>query len=504
MFEDDLDLMYNASIEKKLDEVIQLYDICYSMLLIYDQKGNVVRWNDMAQKMLNYDDVLKQTNMASLLPSIYRIDEGTMVTDETSRNAIIKTMLNRRNLPCLPVTVKMASVDIDGVFFGVCAILDLTEWIGNKKESEFNKVELSNPLVDQLIRKTEILAKISHELKVPVNGIYGLTEELEEEIKGEEYQDSFRLMKECCVNMKKMIDRILEYETLSNGVVILYEEEVDLHRLLANVIALHKPLAEEKGLHLYTNISKKIPRILFSDHNKIAAILNNLLSNAIKFTQIGYISLSITCAKIQPHLMTLLIAVVDTGIGIDMKQQEAIFHPFKQGGSHINQMYGGTGLGLAIVQQLVTLMKGTIQVNSVKGEGSEFIVSIQVKLEQDENQKDLEHVTQEEHLEEMLQEMRTHFVMDVEKRHYERILKVKCYNTRENKDEIVHNIDRIKQCVKNQNWEETDACFVTLKHLIPRSQVEIYEKLLKIELSVRRKEINRTLLSLNDFENEFK
>lgn len=498
MIECDMDLMENTLIDKELNKVIQLYDICDSMVLIYDQKGQVMKWNHYAQKVLNRDGELIHTNVRTLLPSIYNENNLVIEAEEANRNTGVKTMLNRNNKSCLPVTVKRTSVDINGVFFGVCAILVLNE----RMSSTLDKEEATNYIEDEFTGKLEYLAKISHDLRVPVNGIYGLTELLEQEIMEEEYQDSFRVMKECCVHMKKMIDRILEYETLSNGVVTLHEEYVDIHRLFENVIAIHKPLAEKKGLQLYINLSKKLPRIVFLDRSKLGAILNNLLSNAIKFTQIGFVSLTITCVKVQSRIMILLISVTDTGIGIDKKKQKAIFQPFAQGDSDINQMYGGTGLGLAIVRQLVVLMKGAMRVNSVQGEGSEFMVGIQVKLEKGGCLYRLERRDLEEHFDEMIEEMRAEFTMDAEKSQYERIMKVKCYNTRESKDEILHNLKKIRQCVKEQNWEKSNVWFETLKYLIPSSQERTREKLLKIELGARRKEIKRTMLALNDFEQE--
>jgi CheY-like chemotaxis protein len=123
-----------------------------------------------------------------------------------------------------------------------------------------------------------------------------------------------------------------------------------------------------------------IPRALLGDPHRLVQILNNLLSNAIKFTDKGFIKLEVELADKIAGNAVLNFIVSDSGIGIDEQLVEHIFESFAQEGSDTARKFGGTGLGLAITKRLVELQGGSINVNSTKGVGSSFTVSIPYEL----------------------------------------------------------------------------------------------------------------------------
>src|SRR5262249_32744503 len=123
-------------------------------------------------------------------------------------------------------------------------------------------------------------------------------------------------------------------------------------------------------------VSDEIPRRLLADPVRLRQIVTNLLGNAIKFTDRGSVALEASLLDETPAAVTVGIAVKDTGIGIPRDRHDAIFESFTQADGSSTRRYGGTGLGLTICRDLVRLMEGTMELQSVPGEGSEFRVRL--------------------------------------------------------------------------------------------------------------------------------
>jgi len=132
-----------------------------------------------------------------------------------------------------------------------------------------------------------------------------------------------------------------------------------------------RPVAAEKGITLEAILSER-PVLVWADRDKIDQVLTNLIGNAIKFTERGRVVVRVTAdpASRRPER----IDVVDTGIGIPAHRQKAIFEAFEQADSGTARQYGGTGLGLAVSKSLCDLMGYRLEVRSVVGAGSTFIV----------------------------------------------------------------------------------------------------------------------------------
>src|SRR5262249_49078363 len=140
--------------------------------------------------------------------------------------------------------------------------------------------------------------------------------------------------------------------------------------LVTSCIEELQSLAYQKNLELHVSIDK--PFILVEmDRLRIRQVLLNLLSNAIKFTEQGFIKISVTDTPDQ-----VVIAVTDTGIGLNPEEIKKIFRPFAQADSSITRKYGGTGLGLIISKNIIDLHSGTITVESRKGQGSIFTITL--------------------------------------------------------------------------------------------------------------------------------
>lgn len=138
------------------------------------------------------------------------------------------------------------------------------------------------------------------------------------------------------------------------------------------------PRAEEKQVALQVDLDGRIPELLHGDPVRLRQILINLVGNGIKFTEQGQVALRIDLQAWEHDVVTLRIAVRDTGIGISPAQQELLFKPFQQLDSSITRRHGGTGLGLVITQRLVSQMGGQVSLESSAGGGSTFTAVVRL------------------------------------------------------------------------------------------------------------------------------
>jgi two-component system, chemotaxis family, sensor kinase Cph1 len=223
--------------------------------------------------------------------------------------------------------------------------------------------------------KSDFLARMSHELRTPMNAILGLVSILEmgqADPRQREYLRTLRLSSNTLLNV---INDLLDISKIEAREFHLEEQPLSLTALAGDVLQLVQIQASEKHLRLSAELPVGDALWCRGDPHRLRQILINLLSNAIKFTTTGSVLLRIH----REHGTTensdrFVITVKDSGIGIPVDKLDMIFERFIQADSSITRHYGGTGLGLTICKHLVTLMQGTIQVDSAPGQGSTFTV----------------------------------------------------------------------------------------------------------------------------------
>jgi len=164
------------------------------------------------------------------------------------------------------------------------------------------------------------------------------------------------------------VNNILDFSRIEAGGFQLEEIAFDLRVLLDSVVKLFGPQTRSKGLRLETVVAGDVDRLVVGDPLRLRQILTNLLGNAVKFTATGMVRLEVKRAADN----ALLFRVTDTGIGIDPRAAPLLFRPFTQADSATTRQYGGTGLGLSISHRLVSLMGGSIGVESQPGHGASF------------------------------------------------------------------------------------------------------------------------------------
>ncbi len=223
--------------------------------------------------------------------------------------------------------------------------------------------------------KSQLLATVSHELRTPLNAILGYTDMLQAGARGELTEKQLQVLQRIIINSDKLgslINNLLIQAQMEQGRLTLQQSSFVPTALLTSLESVLGPTARAKGLLLIGQIDESLPDQLIGDVNRLQDILINLVGNAVKFTAVGEVRVRL----FRPAADRWALAVSDTGPGIPADAQAAIFEPFRQVDGTTTRGYGGSGLGLSIVRELVTLMEGTLTVESEVGQGSTFTVRL--------------------------------------------------------------------------------------------------------------------------------
>ncbi|NGY03143.1 ATP-binding protein [Solimonas terrae] len=218
--------------------------------------------------------------------------------------------------------------------------------------------------------KSRYVIGISHEIRSPLNSIFGYAQLLERD-SATPPQNAVRIIRRSAEHLSNLVDGLLDISKIESGLLRLSRDRIRLADFLEQIVDMFRPQAVAKGVDFHYHRPARLPLFVHSDQKRLRQLLINLLSNAIKFTDHGEVSFSL---RYRSQVAEFEIA--DTGMGIREEDLDDIFKPFERGGMPAARAAPGAGLGLAITKVLVQIMGGEITVRSTPGSGSVFTVRL--------------------------------------------------------------------------------------------------------------------------------
>ncbi|PCI24515.1 MAG: hypothetical protein COB67_11540, partial [SAR324 cluster bacterium] len=269
---------------------------------------------------------------------------------------------------------------------------------GKALEAQKNYIEQKNADIEEKAKdlalaskyKSEFLANMSHELRTPLNSLLILAESLasnEEDNLTEDQVESAQVIHNGGLELLNLINDILDLSKVEAGHLQMTIEKVEIKSILSNLKSQFNPLAAQNKLTLNFNLAPELPLNFQTDKQRTEQIIKNLLSNALKFTEVGEVNLDVHLPRSGVRFRddslqvdsTLAFSIRDTGIGIPLDKQKAIFEAFQQADGSISRKFRGTGLGLTISRELARLLHGEIQMVSEEGKGSTFTLYLPLR-----------------------------------------------------------------------------------------------------------------------------
>ena len=230
--------------------------------------------------------------------------------------------------------------------------------------------------------KTIFLSNMSHEIRTPMNAIIGLDNiALHEPGISETTRENLEKIGESARHLLTIINDILDVSRIESGRMTIRSERFSLRELLEQVNTIIGGQCEDKGVHYRCFVGPEVEETYLGDDTKLRQVLINILGNAVKFTpKDGEVELHIVRTACYDGKSTLRFTMRDTGVGMSKEYLPKLFDAFSQeGGASANNKLGSTGLGMAITKNIVDLMNGSIQVESEKGVGTTFTVTLTLR-----------------------------------------------------------------------------------------------------------------------------
>ncbi len=334
-------------------------------LLVFDTNYHLNLSNDYANKLLGLDKEPQRIRLREIFD--LRSGEPMRMFDKAQDGIAIDYRLTANVTG--KVTLVNFSCKMDRNNQPMCYILvatDLTE--ENRLIQEAQSANAA---------KSSFLSNISHEIRTPINVITGMNELILRECHEEnilKYADNINVASR---NLTSLVNDVLDFSKIESGKIEIVSTDFDIGMALNDSYNMFLSMAQKKKQNFSLECDPNTPNILHGDEVRLKQILSNLISNAVKYTPDGgTISVLVSYEELDEQQILLSIKVKDNGIGIKSEDLPNLFENFQRFELSKNRTVQGTGLGLAITKNLVSLLHGTISVDSVYGRGSTFTVRL--------------------------------------------------------------------------------------------------------------------------------
>lgn len=355
-----------------------IYDATPIAIILWNREGCISDWNNVAESVFGYPraKVVGQ----KLTPLLIAPEEYERFSSSLSA-AVKGNSLSQ--VVCRSLTAAGEGIMCDwrtvalrgpkGTLIGLLSLaLDVTAALAAE-----STLRLARDQAQSLSQaKSELLTIISHELRTPLNGVLGMAQLLEMSLEEPELEYA-QTIQRSGEELLAIVNGIIEYTELDARSLEDSREEIIPSELLTSIIERYTYNAQRKNLTLNAQLDDALWQPMLGDRSGFEKVINILLDNAVKFTQSGGLNLQLDIESERAKEVILRCAITDTGVGIAPEQLEHLYVPFKQGAADASvRKHGGVGLGLALAKKVLDRLGGTINVQSVVGEGSTFTITV--------------------------------------------------------------------------------------------------------------------------------
>jgi PAS domain S-box-containing protein len=394
-----ISLLHDITREKTVENQLReseyklriILDNSAAAITMTDENEKIVSWNSFTEKLLGMDE---QDLRLRPIYTLYPPEEWKIIRSLNIRKSGFKhnleTKVIRKDGTVIDVDLSVNILkDENGKMIASVGMLqDITD----RKRSHELVLQAKLAAEEANNAKSVFLAKMSHEVRTPMNAIMGMIDlTLDTSLTGEQ-RENLIVAKDAADNLLNLINDILDLSRAQAGKVVIEEIEINLRDIVKSVCKGLMILARNKGVDVVWSIDPEIPRLLVGDPVRLRQVIVNLVNNAIKFSHKGKVQVNVKKKALTGKDCQVVFEVIDSGIGISPKNLPHIFDVFTDAHNATARRYGGTGLGLAICKKIVEMMGGTIEVESKEGAGSVFRFAIIFSFKPDlaNNQKRME------------------------------------------------------------------------------------------------------------------
>lgn len=362
------DITHQKNIELEIKRQKQFYETLISnspvAIVVLDMEERISSCNPSFEDLFGY----RSNEIVGVLLDTLITTEDTLAEAQQYTQQVVKGKVHilgkrrRKDGHLVDVEIFGVPVFVDGERVGALAIYhDISEIVRAQQEAEIANRS-----------KSEFLANMSHEIRTPMNGVIGMLELALDTSLTNEQQDYLQTSLKSAEALLFLLNDILDFSKIEAGKLELEAINFNLRNTVEDVGYTLARRAQDKGLELVCLVHPDIVHVLRGDAGRLRQVLTNLVGNAIKFTHQGEIVIRAEALEETDTHVCIHFSVQDTGIGIPLERQPAVFERFTQADGSTTRKYGGTGLGLTISKQLVEAMHGTIGLKSEPGVGSDF------------------------------------------------------------------------------------------------------------------------------------
>ncbi|MBN3787637.1 ATP-binding protein [Burkholderia sp. Ac-20353] len=336
------------------------------LLLLSVADGETVVSNDAA---LAYDDAASGPPLGKRIWQAYSERQGSSQQRVVMQHELA---VDRPDQETTYLAASIVRTRFRGVDVLLCTLTDITA----RKATEDRLRDARAAAEDANKAKSTFLATMSHEIRTPLNAIVGNLELMERAQLPSQERRRLRTIVSSSDALLRVINDVLDLSKAESNQMTLESVPFDVRRLLQDVAAIFRPLADAKGLTLACCIAAELADGYMGDPTRLRQLVSNLVSNAIKFTERGGVTIEARPVRNGAGAHGFELRVVDTGIGIPADSMSSLFDVYIQADASTYRRFGGTGLGLPLCRHIVALMHGELAVDSRVGAGTTFTAAL--------------------------------------------------------------------------------------------------------------------------------